>query len=515
MQIIFFSAPALDNRIVAQLEMPLAGPVKNRPPVSVSPHPSALLAHRYFDVEAMPHTSPEIEISEQLIRRFDTLGPRYTSYPTADRFQTGFSADTYIRYLTQRANRSKNPPLSVYVHLPFCQSLCYFCACNKIITQDHGRSAEYLQYLDKEMALVAAQLGPDRETVQLHFGGGTPTFLSAAELQQLMRMLRSHFNFSADAELGIEIDPRTVSDDTMAMLAQLGFNRTSFGVQDFDPAVQQAVNRIQPLEMVETAIRASRNAGFVSINADLIYGLPKQSVASFDRTLDQVIRLSPDRIALYNYAHLPSRFKAQRQIVTSDLPAAEERLQIFLMSMRRLLDAGFVYIGLDHFAKPGDELNLARLNGTLHRNFQGYTTRAECDLVGLGMSSISKVGHSYSQSAHTLKAYYQHLDAGQLPTEKGCELSQDDVLRRQIIMELMCGGPVDFVAIKHRYSIEFADYFAPEMERLQPIQDAGLIEISSAGIVVTPKGRLFVRASGLIFDKYLSQPTTSSYSKLI
>lgn len=463
----------------------------------------------------MPDFLPDIEISEQLVRRFDMLGPRYTSYPTADRFQTGFDAATYSRYLSERAGRSKNPPLSVYVHLPFCQSLCYFCACNKIITQDHSRSAEYLRYLDREMALVAAQLGPDRETVQLHFGGGTPTFLSAAELRQLMQMLRRHFNFSAAAELGIEIDPRTVSDNTMAMLAGLGFNRTSFGVQDFDPAVQEAVHRVQPLEMVETAIRASRNAGFVSINADLIYGLPKQSVASFGRTLDQLIRLAPDRIALYNYAHLPGRFKAQRQIVSSDLPAAEERLQIFLMSMRRLLDAGFVYIGLDHFAKPDDELNLARINGSLHRNFQGYTTRAECDLVGLGMSAISKVGDSYSQSAHTLKAYYQHLDAGRLPTEKGCELSPDDVVRRQVIMELMCGGPVDFTAIKHRYSIEFIDYFAPEIARLQPLQDAGLVEISSCGIVVTPKGRLFVRASGLVFDKYLAQPTTSSYSKLI
>ena len=463
----------------------------------------------------MNTTSPDIEISEELVRRFDKLGPRYTSYPTADRFHAGFDAASHIRHLEQRAGRAQNPPLSVYVHLPFCQSLCYFCACNKIITQDRSRTTEYLRYLDREMALAAAHLGPDRKTVQLHFGGGTPTFLSAEELRQLMRMLRGHFEFSADAELGIEIDPRTVSDDTMAMLAELGFNRTSFGVQDFDPAVQAAVNRVQPLEMVEAAMGASRKAGFQSINADLIYGLPKQSLASFDRTLDHVIRLAPDRIALYNYAHLPSRFKAQRLIVAADLPSAEERLQIFLLSMRRLLDAGYVYIGLDHFAKPDDELARARLDGSLHRNFQGYTTRAECDLVGFGVSAISKVGDSYSQSSHTIKAYYQHLDGGRLPTEKGFELSRDDVLRRQVIMELMCGGPLDFGALKRRYDIDFNTYFAVEIARLAPYQEAGLIDIDGGGIRVTARGRLFVRAVGLVFDQYLTQPTTSSYSKLI
>ncbi len=328
-------------------------------------------------------------------------------------------------------------------------------------------------------------------------------------------MLRGHFNFTPDAELGIEIDPRTVNHDTLAMLAELGFNRTSFGVQDFDPAVQEAVNRIQPRAMVETAILASRAAGFESINADLIYGLPKQTLASFDRTLDQLIDLSPDRIALYNYAHLPSRFKAQRQIVAADLPSAEARLQIFLMSMRRLLDAGYRYIGLDHFAKPDDELNRARENGTLHRNFQGYTTRAECDLVAFGVSAISKVGNSYSQSSHSIKGYFQHLDEGRLPTEKGYELSQDDVLRREVIMEVMCGGPLRFAPLNQRYGIDFMAYFATELARLQPYQEAGLIDITAEGVFVSAKGRLFVRAVGLVFDKYLRQPTTSSYSKLI
>lgn len=462
------------------------------------------------------NTLPDIEFSEDLIRRFDKLGPRYTSYPTADRFHPEFTEQTYISYLEQRASDpSKNPPLSIYIHVPFCESLCYFCACNKIITKDHSRTTEYLRYLAKEMALVAEKIGPDRRTAQLHFGGGTPTFLSSAELREVMALIRSHFEILPDAELGIEIDPRTVNDDTLALLAELGFNRTSFGVQDFDPAVQQAVNRIQPYEMVEKAVTASRKAGFQSINADLIYGLPKQSMASFNVTLDKVIELSPDRIALYNYAHLPSRFKAQRQIIESDLPSAEERLQIFLMSVRRLLDAGYIYIGLDHFSKPDDELNKARLDKSLHRNFQGYTTRADCDLIGFGVSAIGKVGHSYSQSVRTIKAYYEHLDADQLPIEKGFSLTNDDVLRRQVIMELMCSGPVDFAAINHAHGIDFRSYFADELAQLQQYEEAELIKVDQHSIQVTAKGRMFVRAVGMVFDKYLALQTGAKYSKLI
>jgi oxygen-independent coproporphyrinogen-3 oxidase len=462
------------------------------------------------------NTLPDIEFSEELIRRFDKLGPRYTSYPTADRFNAEFTEQNYIQYLAQRGTEAHtNSPLSIYVHLPFCESLCYFCACNKIITKDHSRTTEYLRYLAKEMALVAAHIGPDRRTAQLHFGGGTPTFLSEPELRELMAMLRGHFDFLPDAELGIEIDPRTVTDDTMAMLAELGFNRTSFGVQDFDPAVQQAVNRIQPYAMVEGAVAASRKAGFESINADLIYGLPKQSSESFNRTLDRVIELSPERIALYNYAHLPSRFRAQRLIVEADLPSAEARLQIFLMSVRRLLDAGYIYIGLDHFAKPDDELNKARLDKSLHRNFQGYTTRADCDLIGFGVSAIGKVGHSYSQSVRTLKAYYEHLDVGQLPIEKGFALSEDDVLRRHVIMALMCSGPVDFAAINKTHSVNFKSYFAEELLRLRPYEEAGLITVDAHAIRVTSKGRMFVRAVSMVFDKYLVQQTSATYSKLI
>jgi oxygen-independent coproporphyrinogen III oxidase len=457
----------------------------------------------------------DVEISEELIRKFDKLGPRYTSYPTADRFNNGFTEQTYLTYLEQRARNAANPPLSIYLHLPFCESLCYFCACNKIITQDHGRVTEYLRYLDKEMALVAARIGKDRKTVQLHLGGGTPTFFNEGELRQLMDMVRKHFEFTPDAELGVEIDPRTVRDGTLEMLAELGFNRNSFGVQDFDPAVQEAVNRIQPFKMVEKAVTESRKSNFQSINADLIYGLPKQTMESFSRTLDSLIALAPDRIALYNYAHLPSRFKAQRLIVAADLPSAEERLQIFMMSTRRLLEAGYVYIGLDHFSKPDDELNKARLDRSLHRNFQGYTTRAECDLIGFGVSAIGKVGNSYSQSVRTVNAYYEALDKGQLPVEKGFELSADDLMRREIIMTLMCSLPLEFDTINSRHGIDFHRYFAPEMAILKQYEDAGLIAIDPAAIRITPKGRMFVRAVGMAFDKYLTQPTTSTYSKLI
>lgn len=457
----------------------------------------------------------DIEISESLIRRFDTSGPRYTSYPTADRFYSEFREQAYLKHLADRAALVQAPPLSVYVHLPFCQSLCYFCACNKIITQDTSRSVEYLDYLEKEMALVEPHLGSHRLTRQLHLGGGTPTFGDDAGLQRLMDMLRQRFQFSEDAEISIEIDPRTISDARLAALADMGFNRTSFGVQDFDPDVQKAVNRIQPLEMVEQALESSRKYGFGSINLDLIYGLPRQSLDSFGRTLDHVIRLRPERIALYNYAHLPQRFKAQRLIKAEELPSAEERLQIFLMATRRLLDAGYVYIGLDHFALPDDELSRAGMDGSLHRNFQGYTTRAECDMMGFGVSSIGKVGRSYSQAVRSVKAYYQSLDDGVLPIDRGYSLSDDDLLRRDIIMTLMCSMPVDFDAVAQQHGIDFRTYFADELTRLQPYAEAGLIQIADNRIAITAQGRLFVRAIGMVFDAYLGKPTTSTYSRLI
>lgn len=466
-------------------------------------------------MSAVHNLLTEMEIEEELIRRFNKLGPRYTSYPSADRFQPSFAAQDYIAQLQQRAAIASKPPLSVYVHLPFCASLCYYCACNKVVTKDRSKSKTYLTYLQKELQLVSQHLPAQQLTTQLHLGGGTPTFLSQDELAQLMAMLRARLQFTDDAELGIEIDPRTVTPDSLKFLASLGFNRTSLGVQDFDPAVQQAIHRIQPFEMVQQALQASRDNGFESINFDLIYGLPKQTLSSFDATLGKVISLSPDRIALYNYAHLPTRFKSQRRILEADLPSAEERLQIFLLSLRRLLDAGYLYIGLDHFAKPDDSLAKAMLNGSLHRNFQGYTTQAECDLLALGVSAIGKLGNAYSQSLRSLDEYYAALDADQLPVEKGFLLTADDQLRKQVIMDLMCGNPLDIVALQAQHGIVFADYFAPELARLQEFAALGLLHITPQSLCVSAKGRMFVRAISMVFDGFLAQQTQATYSKLI
>ena len=462
--------------------------------------------------------SAMLEIDEDLIRRFNKLGPRYTSYPSADRFHTQFSNADYIAQLQARAANPTPAPLSVYVHLPFCASLCYYCACNKVVTKDRSRSAVYLQYLEKELALLSQYMPEQQLTTQLHLGGGTPTFLSQDELAQLMQMLRKYLQFTPDAELGIEIDPRTIDAPGMQFLASLGFNRTSLGVQDFDAAVQQAVHRVQPLAMVQQALQASREHGFESVNFDLIYGLPKQTLASFDATLSQVIALAPDRIALYNYAHLPSRFKPQRRILEADLPSAEQRLQIFMLSLRRLLDAGYQYIGLDHFAKPDDSLAKAMHGASLHRNFQGYTTQAECDLLALGVSAIGKLGNTYSQSLRSLDDYYAALDAGQLPLEKGFLLSQDDILRRHVIMDLMCCKTLDFAAIQQEFGIDFRQYFAPEIARLEEFVALGLITLDDKQLAITPRGRMFVRAVAMVFDDFLNRSNLSSgatYSKVI
>nr|WP_315476445.1 oxygen-independent coproporphyrinogen III oxidase [uncultured Undibacterium sp.] len=456
-----------------------------------------------------------LEISEELIRRFDSLGPRYTSYPTADRFHTDFNETAYIQYLEQRNQAVNKPPLSLYIHIPFCASLCYYCACNKVITKDRSKSAIYLSYLARELQLVKQHLST-RETIsQLHLGGGTPTFLSEDEMRGLMTMLRDNFDFAADAEISIEIDPRTVTAETLQLLADVGFNRTSLGVQDFDEQVQIAVHRIQPYDMVEKCITQSREVGFQSINFDLIYGLPKQSLESFSRTLDQVIALSPARIALYNYAHLPTRFKPQRRINEADLPSAEQRLQIFLMSLRRLLAEGYVYIGLDHFAKPDDSLALAVKDKSLHRNFQGYTTRADCDLIALGLSSIGKIGASYVQNLRTLDEYYAALDQNKLPVEKGFHLNADDLLRREIIMDLMCSTKLDIPSIEKTYDIKFEEYFASELARVRTYVDEGLMSIDKSAVSVTAKGRMFVRAFSMVFDQYLSRQSSAKYSKLI
>ena len=444
-------------------------------------------------------------ITPELLTKFDVAGPRYTSYPTADRFVDAFGVDDYLNALEQRQSGSplSGKPLSLYVHLPFCESLCYYCACNKIITKHHDRAAPYLRYLSREVDLHVKHLGGIQPVSQVHLGGGTPTFLSDEELGELMAMLRRSFEFAEDGEYSVEVDPRTVDATRLANLARLGFNRLSFGVQDFDPDVQKAVHRIQPAEQVFALVAAAREIGFESINVDLIYGLPKQTPESFDRTLAQVAELRPDRIALYAYAHLPHRFKPQRRIHEDDLPQADGKVSMLARSLAAFEEAGYVYIGMDHFALPEDSLAVAKRQGRLHRNFQGYSTQPDCDLIGLGVSAIGKVGATYSQNAKDLIEYQDLIDQGMVPVVRGLAVTRDDLLRRAVIMALMCQGDVQFESIEASYLIDFKSYFAQELERLRPMQDDGLVVLHEQAIEVTDLGWFFVRGVAMVFDKYL------------
>ena len=454
---------------------------------------------------AAPRASARPSLSAEMLARFDVSGPRYTSYPTADRFVEAFGPADYSGAARQRRlgmNASKTP-ISLYVHIPFCASLCYYCACNKIITRHASRGREYLRYLEKETALHVAQLGAHTPVSQLHLGGGTPTFLSDDELTELMRMLRDAFSFAPDGEYSIEIDPRTVDAGRLAHLARLGFNRLSFGVQDFDPDVQQAVHRIQPAQQVFDLVASARALPFQSINVDLIYGLPRQTSASFDRTLKQICALRPDRIALYAYAHLPERFKPQRRIAASELPYAATKVEMLSRSIAALTAAGYVYIGMDHFALPDDSLAIAKRQGRLHRNFQGYSTQPDCDLVALGVSAIGRIGSTYSQNAKSLEDYYDHLDQGRLPVARGLALSRDDVLRRSVIMAIMCQGYVDFESVGIAHLIDFRDYFASELEALDQMEADGLVRLTERDLTVTDTGWFFVRAVAMVFDRYL------------
>lgn len=456
--------------------------------------------------------------SEDLIRRYDVSGPRYTSYPTADRFVEAFSETEYTQALTLRKSGlvSKKFQLSLYVHIPFCESLCYYCACNKIITKHHDRAAKYLRYLTREVDLHAAILGTGQPVSQLHLGGGTPTFLTDDELHELMAMLRRNFSFAPGGEYSIEVDPRTIDVKRLDTLAELGFNRLSFGVQDFDPEVQKAVHRLQPAEQVFALVKAARERHFDSINVDLIYGLPMQSPESFDRTLAQINELRPDRIALYAYAHLPERFKPQRRIDTLELPSASAKVSMLSHSMDALLNAGYVYVGMDHFALPNDALAVAKRQGRLHRNFQGYSTQPDCDLIGLGVSSIGRIGATYSQNAKTLDDYYDHLDQGRFPVVRGIALSRDDLLRRTVIMALMCQGHLMFESIELAFLVDFRSYFAAELETLHKLEEQGLVVVDSSGMQVTDMGWFFVRAVAMLFDKYLQTDRNRvRFSKII
>jgi len=456
-----------------------------------------------------------VRFDPELIRRYDRNGPRYTSYPTAVQFHTGFDA---ARYRAAAASvRPATGPLSLYVHVPFCASPCFYCGCNKLITRDPVKAQRYLELLEREIELQAPFFNRSRTVEQLHFGGGTPTFLTLTQLTQLLDALRRHFCLTdaAEREYSIEIDPRTLTPESLPALARMGFNRVSLGVQDFDPDVQRAVNRVQSMEQTLLAIDEARACGFVSVSVDLIYGLPKQTLASFARTLDAVAAARPDRVAVYGYAHMPRLFKAQRQIDAAELPSAATRIDLLGLTIQKLTDAGYAYIGMDHFALPDDELARAQRDGTLQRNFQGYSTRADCDLVALGVSAIGKVGDAYAQNAKTLREYYAALEANKLPIQRGVELTADDKVRRAVIQQLMCQGVVRFEAIDAQFGVDFASYFAAEIERLRDMQSDGLVRLTPRTIEVQPAGRLLLRNIAMTFDAYLPATASETFSKAI
>ena len=464
----------------------------------------------------MPIAHLPLEVDLDLIRRLDRNGPRYTSYPTADRFVEAFGPDTYCSWAGKRNIGGIQRALSLYVHLPFCNTVCFYCACNKIATRDKSKGERYLAYLAREIALQAALFRGDQRVRQMHWGGGTPTFYGADQLAGLFALLREHFTFVPDGEYSIEIDPRTVDRGAIAALRAMGFNRMSLGVQDFDPEVQRAVNRIQSPEQTLEVMSAARAADFLSVNVDLIYGLPRQNLISFNRTLARVIAAQPDRIAIYNYAHLPARFKPQRRIKESELPAPEVKLKLLGLAARRLGEAGYVYIGMDHFAKPGDALAVAQRQGRLHRNFQGYSTQPDCDLVGLGVSAISSIGPTYSQNFRTLDEYYASLDRGVLPIMRGIELTADDVVRRAVIQALMCHFMLSKESIEIAHLIEFDRYFATELAELRELERCGLVELDERWISVTAKGRMLIRNVCMVFDKYLRHhEAVQRYSRVI
>ena len=458
----------------------------------------------------------DLVLDTALVKKYDGFGPRYTSYPTADRFHAGVKAEHYVNALAARNHERPTAPLSLYVHIPFCNTICYYCACNKVITKDHGRSAKYIKYIGREIEIVSGLVEGGPRVEQLHFGGGTPTFLARDEMTMLMGMLHTGFAFAPDAEISIEVDPRKVGADTIEFLAWLGFNRISVGIQDFDPVVQQAVNRIQTEAETMTVIDAARANGFVSVNADLIYGLPLQSVAGFSATLDKVIAAAPDRIALYSYAHVPHLFKPQRRIDFDALPAPETKLAILALAIDKLGQAGYRYIGMDHFAKPTDELAVAQAQRKLHRNFQGYSTKPDCDMLAFGISAIGKVGSAYIANVKTLDEYYERLDAGALPVMRGVELNADDLIRRDVIQKLMCNFELDFDELSRTYKIPFAGYFAPDLEALKPLAADGLVELTDRSVRVTIRGRLLVRTVAMQFDRYLREAQQKAqYSRVI
>lgn len=462
-----------------------------------------------------PATSGVELPDDALLKKFDVPAPRYTSYPTADRFTKEYGVADYEAALKSRNADPHKNGLSLYCHIPFCNDVCFYCGCNKVVTRDHERSKEYMQVLLEEADLVKSFLTGPETLEQLHWGGGTPTFLTDDEILYLMEEIKKRFPFEADGEFSIEVDPRCCPVSKVKTLHKAGFNRMSLGVQDFNLDVQKAVNRIQPFELVREVLEGARDNGFESINMDLIYGLPKQNRETFKRTIEQVIELSPDRIALYHYAHLPNIFKPQRRIVPEDLPGAQERVNIMFDAIRTLTANGYRYIGMDHFAKETDELSIAQVKGTIQRNFQGYSTRAECDMVALGASSISFVDNNYACNPREIDDYYAAIREGHLATCRGFKLNDDDKLRRAVIMTIMCRFELDKREIEREFGINFDEVFAHELKKLQAYAKHELVELTEDKIIVSAKGKIFVRAVAMQFDRYLRESDRAGgYSKI-
>jgi oxygen-independent coproporphyrinogen-3 oxidase len=457
-----------------------------------------------------------VAFDSALVSRFDRSGPRYTSYPTADRFVEAFGPEQYRTWAERRNIGGIHRPLALYVHLPFCRDICYYCACNKFVTRDAGKTARYLDYLEREIELQAGLLRDDLRVAQMHWGGGTPTYYDTGTLHKLWARIGGRFQLAAGGDYSIEVDPRTVDAPAVRALRAMGFNRVSFGVQDFEPSVQVAVHRLQSAERTLEVIEAARDAGFASINIDLIYGLPKQTLMTFNATLARVLTTRPHRIALYNYAHLPHLFKAQRRIYDGDLPSPETKLKLLGLAVKRLTSAGYVYIGMDHFALPEDALAVAQRQGRLRRDFQGYSAGGEADLVGLGVSAIGSIGPTYSQNQRALPNYYDCLDRGELPIMRGIELSADDLVRRHVIQSLMCHFALSKEAVEIAYLIDFDRYFAAELEGLREFEALGLIVDEDGWLTVTPRGRFVIRNIAMVFDRYLRRDReVRRYSRVI
>lgn len=448
-----------------------------------------------------------------LVRKYNVPGPRYTSYPPATKFTDVVTVEQ-VRESIRRNNQTPRD-LSLYFHLPFCETLCWFCGCTTVITADYSKSATYVEYLGREMAALKPLLNPERHAVQLHFGGGSPTFCKPDHLRRLGELIRQNFSFAPDIEAGVEVDPRRLTRDHLVALRELGFNRASMGVQDNNPEVQKAVHRIQPLEMTQQAVAWVRETGFTSLNIDLIYGLPFQTPASFERTLDEILALKPDRFAVFSYAHVPWMKPAQKIVQARVLPTPEVKFELLKLTIEKLADAGYVYIGMDHFARATDELAVAQRAGTLQRNFQGYSTRGGADIYAFGMSSISQSSDTYWQNLKDLPAYYAAVDAGQMPYARGYVLTADDLIRRETIMQIMCNLVLDFDAMSLRLGINFCEYFARELASLDDLETDGLLQRTAGGFAVTDLGRLLVRIIAMRFDAYLPKPTERRHAMTI